>query len=69
MVYYYEMEIYVFVEVFIDVLCVQANWYLTIIERISSFIDTILAGIAANAMDFRDSRHQIVVAVDAFGLA
>ena len=69
MVYYYEMEIYVFVEVFIDFFYIQAIWYLTIIERISSFIDTILAGIAANAMDFRDSRYQIMVAVDAFGLA
>ena len=56
-----------FVEVFI--LSVQAIWCLTIIERISSFIDTILAGIAANAKDFRDSRYQIMVAVDAFGLA
>ena len=63
------MEIYVFVEVFIDVLYVQAIWYLIIIERISSFIDTIFAGIAANAMDFRDSRYQIMVVVDAFGLA
>lgn len=63
------MEIYEFVEGFIDVLSVQAVWFLTIIERVSSFIDTILVGIvAANAMDFRDSRYQIMVA-DELGLA
>ena len=51
------MEIYEFIDVYIDdVLSTKAIWYLNIIDRASSFIDTILVGIAANAMDFRDSR-------------
>lgn len=64
------MEIFEFIDVYIDddALSTQAIWYLTIIDRVSSFIDTILVGIAANAMDFRDSRHQIMVAVVLFGL-
>ena len=65
-----DMEIYEFVEGFSDALSVQAIWHLAVVERISSFIDTILAAAAAaKAMDFRDSRYQIMVVVDAFGLA
>lgn len=57
------MEIYEFIDVYIDdVLSTQAIWDLSIIDRVSSFFDTILVGIAANAMDFIDSRQKIMVA-------